>query len=121
MAAPRTFQHLSQAQSGFKPPLISNDNCYLGDVFSSEKDNSAAPTAGGLFRLEAGQPLTYTYNFDEHKIILEGEFEISDSTGKAVKALPGDILYIPTNTTLTFKTSTYGLAYYVAQRKQGEL
>lgn len=35
-----------------------------------------------LFRLEAGQPLTYTYKFDEHKIILEGEFEISDSTGK---------------------------------------
>jgi hypothetical protein len=33
MAAP-AFKHFSKAQSEFKPPLIANENAFLGDVFS---------------------------------------------------------------------------------------
>jgi hypothetical protein len=28
------FKHYSKAQSSFKPPLIANENAFLGDVFS---------------------------------------------------------------------------------------
>jgi hypothetical protein len=28
------FRHYSKAQSSFKPPLIANENAFLGDVFS---------------------------------------------------------------------------------------
>jgi ethanolamine utilization protein EutQ (cupin superfamily) len=30
--------------------------------------------SGGLYRLEKGTPLDYTYSYDEMKIILEGHF-----------------------------------------------
>jgi hypothetical protein len=35
MAAEKpAFKQYSQAQSTFKPPLIANENAYLGDVYS---------------------------------------------------------------------------------------
>lgn len=77
--------------------------------------------AAGLFRLKNGEPLTYAYKFDEMKIILEGEFHITDTTGQEVVARPGDILYIPNGSTLTFRTPDAGLAFYVGQRKEGEV
>jgi hypothetical protein len=47
------------------------------------------------------------------KIILEGEFEISDETGQRVTAVPGDVFYFPKGATITFSTPSYGLAFYV--------
>lgn len=47
------------------------------------------------------------------KIILEGEFEISDETGKKVTAKPGDVFYFPKGAKITFTTPSYGLAFYV--------
>ncbi len=34
MTEKAAFTHYSKAQSSFKPPLIANDNAFLGDVFS---------------------------------------------------------------------------------------
>jgi hypothetical protein len=34
MSGPAAFKHYSKAQSSFKPPLIANENAYLGDVYS---------------------------------------------------------------------------------------
>jgi hypothetical protein len=34
MAEKQAFKHYSKAQSSFKPPLIANENAYLGDVYS---------------------------------------------------------------------------------------
>jgi ethanolamine utilization protein EutQ (cupin superfamily) len=48
------------------------------------------------------------------KIILEGEFEISDETGQKVTASPGDVFYFPKGATITFTTPSYGLAFYVS-------
>jgi hypothetical protein len=47
------------------------------------------------------------------KIILEGEFEISDETGQKVTAKPGDVFYFPKGSKITFSTPSYGLAFYV--------
>jgi hypothetical protein len=39
MSGPAAFKHYSKAQSTFKPPLIANENAYLGDVYSRSVSN----------------------------------------------------------------------------------
>ncbi len=80
----QAFQHFKNAQKEFKPPLIANENAYLGDVVSSEKNDPEKPISAGFYRLEKGTPLVYTYHYDEMKIIVEGEFDIKDETGQSV-------------------------------------
>ena len=48
------------------------------------------------------------------KIILEGQFEISDETGQKVTAKPGDVFFFPKGSKITFTTEDYGLAFYVS-------
>ncbi|CAG8213263.1 unnamed protein product [Penicillium salamii] len=107
------FTYHAKAQSTFKPPLIANENAFLGDIETSEKENPDKPMSAGFYRLEKGTPLVYTYSYDEMKIVLEGKFEISDETGNKVTATPGDVLYFPKGATITFTTDDYGLAFYV--------
>ncbi|KAL1980522.1 hypothetical protein VTN96DRAFT_4007 [Rasamsonia emersonii] len=113
------FNYYAKAQSTFKPPLIANENAYLGDVYSSDKNDPDKPITAGFFRLEKGTPLVYEYTYHEMKIILEGEFEISDETGQTVRAGPGDVFYFPKGSKITFSTPSVGLAFYTGQRKEG--
>lgn len=119
MAEKAAFKHYSKAQTTFKPPLIANENAYLGDVFSSDKNDPDKPISCGFYRLESGTPLVYTYTYDEMKIIVEGEFDISDESGQAVHAVAGDVFYFPKGAVITFKTGSYGLAFYTGQRAEG--
>ncbi|KAJ5110061.1 hypothetical protein N7532_002706 [Penicillium argentinense] len=119
--APTPMKYYAKAQSTFKPPLVANENAFLGDVSSSDKDNAEKPISAGFYRLEKGTPLVYTYSYDEMKIILEGQFEISDETGQKVTAVPGDVFYFPKGTTITFTTPDYGLAFFTGQRAEGVL
>jgi hypothetical protein len=54
-AGPVAMNYFAQQQQEFKPPLIANENAYLGDVASSEKNDSEAPISSGFFRLEKGE------------------------------------------------------------------
>ncbi|KAL6711291.1 hypothetical protein ACN47E_005822 [Coniothyrium glycines] len=112
------MQYFAKAQSSFKPPLIANENAYLGDVTSTEAIRPETPMSGGLYRLEKGTPLEYTYTYDEIKIILEGHFYITDETGREVKAEKGDVFQFPKGAKIVFRTDDYGLAFYVGQRKR---
>lgn len=114
------FQHYAGAQSSFNIPLLAGDNAYLGDVFSSDQTNTEKPISAGLFRLTKGEPLTYTYKYDEMKIILEGDYTITDSTGQTTVAKPGDVFFFPAGSTITFTTSDFGKAFYVGQRKKSD-
>ncbi|KAK2765083.1 hypothetical protein FQN54_008782 [Arachnomyces sp. PD_36] len=118
--APQGFTYKPKAQSTFKPPLIANDNAFLGDIISNDHIDSEKPVSCGFYRLEKGAPLVYTYTYHEMKIILEGEYEISDETGQKVTASPGDVFYFPKGATITFSTPSYGLAFYTGQRKEGD-
>lgn len=82
-------------------------------ISHSDKNDSEKPISCGLYRLEKGTPLVYEYTYHEMKIILEGEFEISDETGQKVTAKPGDVFYFPKGSKITFTTPSYGLAFYV--------
>ena len=97
---------------------IDGINAYLEDVVSS--NDESAPITCGLFRMEAGNPLDYTYSYDECKIMLEGEMSITESgITKTIK--PGDVLYFDKGTSVTFTSDSKGLAFYVGQRKKGVL
>jgi ethanolamine utilization protein EutQ (cupin superfamily) len=117
--SPPTFTHLPQAQQTYKPPLIANENAYLGDVATSQENDPTSPVTCGFYRLEKGTPLVYEYTYHEMKIILEGSFTISDETGKKVHARKGDVFHFPKGSKITFETDDYGLAFYTGQRKEG--
>ncbi|KAF4971875.1 hypothetical protein FZEAL_9732 [Fusarium zealandicum] len=114
------FQHYAQAQFEFDIPLLANDNAYLGDLHTSEA-GAPNPISSGLFRLNKGEPLTYTYKYDETKIILEGNFILEDGTGQKVHAKPGDVFFIPKGATIIFSTPDSGLAFYAGARKYMDL
>jgi len=93
-------------------------SAYLDDFAVS--DDTKSPITAGLFRLEKGNELTYTYTYHEMKMVIEGEFNVSDSSGMEVKATPGDLLYFPKGSTITFSTPNYGLGFFCGQRGEGE-
>ena len=91
--SPLKFTHYAGAQTEFKPPLIANENAYLGDIATSEPNDPTAPISAGFYRLEKGTPLVYEYTYHEMKIIVDGEFDISDESGQKVHAVKGDVFY----------------------------
>lgn len=58
MAAPIPFEYHQNAQQTFKPPLIANENAFLGDVATSESRDATAPISAGFYRLEKGECFT---------------------------------------------------------------
>jgi len=117
--SPVPFTHHAGAQTNYKPPLIANENAFLGDVETSENLDPIAPISAGFYRLEKGTPLVYEYTYHEMKIIVDGEFDISDETGQKVHAVKGDVFYFPKGSKITFTTDTFGLGFFVGQRKTG--
>ena len=63
-------------------------NAFLEDTVSSNNDQ--APITCGFFQMDAGNPLEYTYSYDECKIMLEGEMTITDTEGQSVDMKPGE-------------------------------
>jgi hypothetical protein len=62
--APVSFEYSKNAQTEFKPPLIANENAFLGDVFTSEKNDPQAPISAGFYRLEKGKTFVSTFQED---------------------------------------------------------
>lgn len=50
------------------------------------------------------------------KIVVDGDFEISDENGQSVKAKKGDVFFFPKGSVITFKTEEGGLGFFVGQR-----
>ncbi|KAG8528761.1 uncharacterized protein KY384_006448 [Bacidia gigantensis] len=119
-AGPLKFSHYGDAQNKFVKtlPLIANDNAYLADIFTSEEMDPEKPISAGFYRLDPGKPLEYTYTYNEMKIIVDGDFEISDESGQTVKATKGDVFFFPKGSKITFKTVNGGLGFFCGQRKK---
>lgn len=119
------MRHTPKCQQTYTPPLIANSNAFLGDVYSSSSLPSTEkkprhPISAGFFHLAPGEPLEYTYTYDEMKIILEGEFVITDMlSGKTVTAGMGDVFFFPEGSVIKFETSVGAKAFYTGQRKEG--
>jgi len=94
-------------------------NASLQDTVSS--NNETSPISCGFFKMESGNPLEYTYSYDECKIMLEGEMTLTEKGGDTVNLKPGDVVYFDAGTTITFSSESFGTAFYVGQRKFGVL
>ena len=90
---------------------IEGVNAFLKDFSVSE--DSDKPITSGLFRLNAGESLKYTYTYHEMKFIVEGSFVIEDETGQKETVSAGDLLYFPKGTAMTFTTDNFGLGFFV--------
>ena len=113
------MQHKGKILGRELPPMEEFEaNAFLDDFVVSEDPDK--PITAGLFRLEAGESMTYTYTYHEIKLIVDGEFHISDDTGQTVEAARGDLFYFPEGSTITFSTPDFGLGYFVGQRGEGE-
>lgn len=114
LAAGPAMQHIRNAQQApIKSMGIDGTNAFLVDLISS--DDKQAPITCGLFRMEKGKPLTYTYTYDESKIILDGEMTVSDGNS-TVQATKGDMLFFPKGSTITFSSASSGLGFICGQR-----
>ncbi len=114
------FKHVTPDILSEKLPNMAElgPNAYLDDFVVT--DDADKPMTAGLFRLEAGDAVTYEYTYHEMKLIVDGEFDITDTTGQSVHATRGDLLYFPRGSVITFSTRTHGVGYFCGQRGEGE-
>lgn len=79
-----------------------------GDVVTSA---DGAPMAAGYMSLTAGE-FPWTLSYDEVQIVLEGELHIGTADGVRI-GRPGDILYVPKGSSITFGTPEWAKFIYV--------
>ena len=113
------MKHFGKISSNSLPAMEGEDAAaFLKDFAVSE--DSEKPISCGLFRLETGKTMTYTYTYHEMKLIVEGQFEIEDGTGQKVSASQGDLFYFPKGSKITFSTPDFGVGFFCGQRGEGE-
>lgn len=64
-----------------------------------------APNMGaGLMELLDGADFEWTLTYDEYDYVMEGELQIVLDSGTVLTGRPGDVLFIPKNTHIHFRT-----------------
>ena len=111
------FKYFEQIKTQELPFMeIGNVPAFIKDFAVSE--DSEKPITCGLFRLEVGESLQYTYH--EMKSIVDGIFIIEDETGEKMTAKAGDLLYFPKGSAITFSTPDFGIGFFCGQRGEDE-
>lgn len=88
---------------------------FIGDVYENPE---ASVMCSGYFELRhTDEPLVYEYDYDEMKIVLEGEFLLENKeTGQTEIARAKDAIFFPKGSKIHFSTPNYALAFYVGHR-----
>jgi len=89
----------------------------IDDVFTSESTDDKPISCGIFVQKKSDEPFSYTYKYDEVKIIIEGNIHLQDGPdGEIYEAKKGDVLSIKKGTTVIFTSPDEGKAFYVGQR-----
>jgi ethanolamine utilization protein EutQ len=83
-------------------------NVRLKDVITSA---DGSPMAAGYMSLDQGS-FAWTLNYDEVDIVIEGELEIRRGD-EVARAGPGDCIFVPRGSSITFGTPGYVRFFYV--------
>jgi len=115
------MKYKKQAIADKQPSMnVADVAAWLGDVFVSQPvsdRNKNQPLCAGFFHLEAGKPLDYTYDYEEMKIVVEGEFNITEvKTGNKYNCKPGDVLYFADGDHIIFETPKRAVGFFCGQR-----
>lgn len=82
-------------------PFEGRDDVRLRDLTTLDE----APRMGaGLMELLDGADFEWTLTYDEYDYVMEGVLEIVLDSGTVLTGHPGDVLYIPKNTHIHFRT-----------------
>jgi ethanolamine utilization protein EutQ len=84
-------------------------NVRLKDVITSD---NRSPMAAGYMALDKGE-FAWTLSYDEIDIVLEGELVITRGS-EVVRGGPGDCIFIPKGSSITFGTPSHTRFVYVA-------
>jgi ethanolamine utilization protein EutQ (cupin superfamily) len=96
-----------------KPMNEPGSKTFFQDVVGSK--DPKAPITCAMFRIERSEPLKYRYDYDDTKIVLDGEITVNDGK-QSHTAHKGDALMLPKGSAVTFSTSSFGLAWACGQR-----
>lgn len=89
-------------------------NAYIGDSLSNP---GGSRLCAGYLELKAGEPLVYEYTYDESKVVIAGEFIVTDmASGEVTRAKERDILFFPQGTLVKFETADYALGFFTGDR-----
>ena len=106
-----------KAVGGFKNLPSMNQpgsEAFIGDSLAIP---DGSRLCAGFFELKAGEPLVYEYTYDESKMVVAGEFILTDmATGEVTRAGERDILFFPKGTTVKFETDDYALGFFTGDR-----
>ncbi len=106
--------HVRGGSEGLPSMEVPGVRAFIGDVFANP---GAAEICSGFFELLAGEPLDYEYTYDEMKVVVEGEFLLTDlDSGEKVIARPKDVLFFPKGSRIRFETPERALSFYTGQR-----
>ena len=106
--------HVSGGSSKLPSMEVPGVRAFIGDVIANP---GGAEICGGFFELFAGQPLDYEYTYDEMKVVVEGEFHLTDlDSGQRVVARSKDVLFFPKGSRIRFETPDRALGFYTGQR-----
>ena len=106
--------HTSGGSEGLPSMGVAGVAAFIGDVFANP---GGAEICSGFFELLAGEPLDYEYTYDEMKVVVEGEFHLTDlDSGQQVIARPKDVLFFPKGSRIRFETPDRGLGFYTGHR-----
>lgn len=88
---------------------------FIGDVYENP---SGSAMCSGFFELRhSDAPLYYEYEYDEMKVVLEGEFLLENKeTGQVTTARAKDAIFFPKGSKIYFSTPSYALAFYAGHR-----
>lgn len=88
---------------------------FIGDVYENP---SGSAMCSGFFELKSTDaPLYYEYEYDEMKVVLEGEFLLENKeTGQVMTARAKDAIFFPKGSKIYFSTPSYALAFYAGHR-----
>lgn len=93
---------------------VPGSEAFIADSLSNPEGSAISC---GYFELKASEPLVYKYTYDEMKVVIRGEFILTDqATGEVTRATERDILFFPKGTTVKFETPDYALGFYTGHR-----
>lgn len=96
-------------------PEYAGTEGFIGDVFENPE---GSVMCSGFFELRhTDAPLQYEYQYDEMKVVLEGEFLLENKeTGQVLTARAKDAIFFPKGSKIHFSTPSYALAFYAGHR-----
>ena len=108
---------IHKVQSGFNGLPSMNEPGVVASIGDSLHNPEGSVMCSGFFELQKSAPLIYTYTYDEMKLVVKGEFILTDQdTGEVTHAKERDVLFFPKGTTVKFETPEYALGFFVGDR-----